>query len=39
MSQREFTSATAYDYDRRSPLRWIISHSLPQNGLMTHNQH
>ena len=26
MSQREFTSATAYHYDRRSPLRWIVSH-------------
>ncbi len=26
MSQREFTIAEEYRYDRRSPLRWIISH-------------
>ncbi|NTU81521.1 MAG: ABC transporter ATP-binding protein [Chloroflexales bacterium] len=26
MSQREFTIADEYRYDRRSPLRWILSH-------------
>ncbi len=26
MSQREFTVAEEYRYDRRSPLRWIFSH-------------
>ncbi|HEY6408715.1 MAG TPA: ABC transporter ATP-binding protein [Ktedonobacteraceae bacterium] len=28
MSNREFTIANEYHYDRRSPVRWIISHLL-----------
>ena len=28
MSRREFTVAGEYHYDRRSPLRWVLSHML-----------
>jgi ATP-binding cassette subfamily B protein len=35
LAKREFTVANEYQYNRKSPLRWILSHILRYKGFLS----